>query len=287
MNADLHCHSTHSDGLLAPRELVARAASRGVQLLALTDHDALSGLAEAGEEAREAGMGFVPGVEISARWSGDGPSPENRPEDSMGIHIVGLGVDADNAVLGAGLARLRAARVARARRMAESLERAGIPGALEGALVYAGNPELISRSHFARFLAAHGYARNVKAVFDYYLVEGKPGYVPQAWAALGDAVGWIRAAGGMAVLAHPGRYRLPRADMRRLVADFRDAGGAGVEVLSGSHSPEQWREFAALAKEFGLAASRGSDFHGPAESRTELGALPEMPDGSAPIWRAL
>ena len=280
MNVDLHSHSSASDGALLPAVLVQRAVARGVDTLALTDHDDVSGFEEAAAAAREAGLRLIPGVEISTQW-GD---PDWRGEKT-GIHLLGLGIDPSAADLQQGLAGIRLSRAGRAERIAESLAKAGIPDALEGAAAYAGNPSLISRAHFARYLAAQGHARDVKHVFDRYLVPGRPGYVAHTWPELDAAVKWIQAAGGAAVLAHPGRYGLPRRDMRILLAQFRDAGGAGVEVVSGSHTPEQWREYAALAAEFGLAGSRGSDFHAPGESKTDLGALPELPAGVTPVWR--
>ncbi len=273
MNVDLHCHSTVSDGLLPPAEVVGRAFRNGVDVLALTDHDEISGLAEARNRAEELGLRFIAGVEISVSW------------DDKTVHIVGLNVDPDQDVLREGLARIRTSRDSRAALIAASLEKAGIPDALEGALAYAGNPELISRAHFARFLASHGYARDVKAVFEHYLVWGKPGYVPHQWASLEEALGWIHAGGGTAVIAHPGRYRFTRGEMRDFITRFRDLDGEGLEVISGAHSPEQYREYGTLAREFGLQASRASDFHGPKESRVDLGKLPDLPTDLTPVWQ--
>lgn len=260
--------------MLSPSDLVGLAAARGVTVLALTDHDDLSGLAEAACAAKKHGVQLINGVEISSVWG-----------DDLSVHVVGLGVSTTDADLQDGLKQIRDSRAARAQRMADSLAAAGIPGALEGALTYAGNAALLSRTHFARFLSEQGHARDTRSVFNHYLVPGKPGYVEHQWAPLGDAVDWIRSSGGTAVLAHPGRYGLPRASMRELLGEFRDLGGEGIEVLSGSHTAEQYREFAMLAREFGLSASRGSDFHGPGESRTELGALPPMPAGVKAIWQ--
>lgn len=273
MNVDLHCHSTVSDGLLPPAEVVGRAFRNGVQMLALTDHDEISGLTEARERAAELGLRLIDGVEISVSW------------DDHTIHIVGLNVDPSQQVLRDGLARIRSTRDRRAGLIAASLDNAGIPDALQGALAYAGNPALISRAHFARFLAQQGYARDMKSVFEHYLVWGKPGYVPHQWAELGEAVNWIRAGGGTAVIAHPGRYRMTPKDMRDFIASFRDLGGEGLEVVSGAHSPEQYREYGALAREFGLLASRASDFHGAKESRVDLGKLPDLPANLTPVWQ--
>ena len=274
MNADLHSHSTLSDGTLAPAELVARAAARGVELFALTDHDQLGGLAAAREAAESRGLPFVDGVEISVSWRGST------------LHVVGLEIDPTDAGLRNGLAVVRGGRLRRAQRMADALADVGIEGTLQGALAQAANPEMISRSHFARYLAAIGAVESSKAAFKHYLVPGKPGYVPHQWAELGDALRWITAAGGIAVLAHPGRYPLAPDAMNALLADFREGGGAAIEVVTGSHGPDQYRRFAALATHYGLAASRGSDFHAPDES-AELGSLPLLESSLVPVWAGL
>jgi len=272
VNIDLHCHSTASDGLLRPLEIVRRAAANGVNMLALTDHDDVSGLLEARTEALSQGVRFVDGVEISVTWE------ENT------IHVIGLGIDPDNSALNLGLVSVRASRVRRAIKISESLENAGIHGSFTGAMGYVRNPNIISRTHFARFLVEARHAADVRSVYQHYLVNGKPGYVPHQWASLSDAVGWIRASGGVAVVAHPGRYGLAPSEMRRLLAQFKDRGGAGIEVVSGGHSLEQYHEFATLAREFGLLASRGSDFHGEGESRTDLGALPKHYEEMKSVW---
>ncbi|MET0345500.1 MAG: 3',5'-nucleoside bisphosphate phosphatase [Casimicrobiaceae bacterium] len=269
---DLHCHSTYSDGLLPPAEVVRLAASRGVEVLALTDHDETAGLAEARAAALEAGITLVNGSELSVTWEGET------------IHVVALGIDPGNATLCAGLADVRSGRDARARRIADSLAGAGIRDAFEGAKVYVTSEALISRTHFARFLVDTGHARDVKDAFKRFLTLGKPGYVPHAWATLPDALSWINAAGGDAVIAHPGRYRLSTADMRRLLAEFRERGGAAIEVLSSSHTPAQNDEYATLARVFGLKGSCGSDYHGPGESWMEFGDLPPLPVGTTPVW---
>ncbi|HSV19743.1 MAG TPA: 3',5'-nucleoside bisphosphate phosphatase [Casimicrobiaceae bacterium] len=271
---DLHCHSTRSDGLLAPGEVVQRAASRGVDVLALTDHDELAGIPEARAAAAQCGITLVPAAELSVTWN------------EHTIHVVALQVDPDDAALNAGLAAVRSGRDARARRIDEALAQAGIPGALEGALRYVTSERLISRSHFARFLVERGIARDVKDVFKRFLVPGKPGYVPHAWATMGDALAWIRGAGGTAVLAHPGRYALHGSALRELIGEFRDCGGRGIEVLSSSHTAAQVAEFSGIARVHGLLASAGSDYHGPGESYLDLGDLPEMPAGLTPVWTA-
>ena len=271
-NFDLHCHSTASDGLLAPAELVQRAARNGVDLLALTDHDEVSGLAEAREQAAGLGLRFVNGVEISISWGG------------ITIHIVGLGIDPDNAELSQGLRAIREGRTGRAKKMAQDLERVGIKGSLEGAYAYVDNPNLIGRTHFARFLAEKRYVSDVRSAFHHYLVSGKPGYVPHQWATLQQGLAYIKASSGVAVVAHPGRYKLRRSEMRKFLGEFKDGGGAGIEVVSSSHSAEQFLEYAVLAQEFGLLASRGSDFHGPGESRVDLGGLPHLAADLKPVW---
>jgi len=276
LNADLHCHSTVSDGLLAPADLVRRAQGNGVELLALTDHDELGGLAEARATAAEVGLRFVDGVEVSISWS-----------DDQTVHIIGLGVDRANAVLMEGLRQVRSGRDARAGRMAAELDKVGIHGAYEGALRHAGNPALVSRSHFARYIAEQGHAKDVKSVFDYWLAKGKPGYVEHAWASLEDALRWIIGAGGIAVIAHPGRYRLSSVQRRELFVAFKDLGGLGIEVLSGSAKDDEVREFSRIAREFGFLASRGSDFHGPGESWIDLGEMPDLPEDLTPVWSRL
>lgn len=271
-NYDLHCHSTASDGLLAPAELVRRAAGNGVDMLALTDHDEISGLTEARAQAGELGLRFVDGVEVSISWGG------------IAIHIVGLNIDPRNAQLQQGLHGIRQGRTERAKKMAQDLARAGIAGSLEGAYAYVDNPNLIGRTHFARFLVEKRYVSDVKSAFQHYLVSGKAGYVPHQWATLENGLAYIKAGGGVAVVAHPGRYKLTRTEMRKFLGEFKDGGGAGVEVITSSHTGEQFLEYAILANEFGLLASRGSDFHGPGESRVDLGRLPNLAADLKPVW---
>ena len=276
LNADLHCHSTVSDGLLVPAGLVRRAKDNGVELLALTDHDELGGLAEARATAGEIGLRFVDGVEISISWG-----------DDQTVHILGLGVDPGNAELQQGLHQVRSGRDARAGRMAAELDKVGIHGAYEGALRHVGNPALVSRSHFARYIVEQGHARDVKSVFDHWLAKGKPGYVEHSWATLEDALHWIVGAGGTAVIAHPGRYRLTKAERKDLFGTFKDLGGRGIEVLSGSQKDDETLEFSRIAREFGFLASRGSDFHGPGESWIDLGKMPDLPEDLTPVWSQL
>lgn len=268
---DLHTHSTASDGTLTPRQLVARARAAGVRLLALTDHDTLNGIAEARIAAADQGVHLVPGVEISVTWQG------------QTVHIIGLAVDPRDPELNAGLEQLRVFRHWRAEEMGRRLEKAGYPGAYKGARALAqGN--LIGRTHFARFLVSRGAAADVRSVFQRFLVRGKPGHVPGQWTPLAEAVSWICGAGGRAAIAHPARYGLTRTKLLRLLGEFKAAGGEGIEVISGSHSRDESIIFARHAREQGLLASAGSDFHGPEQPWVELGRLPALPDGCIPIW---
>jgi len=275
LNADLHCHSVVSDGTLTPEELAARARANGVELWALTDHDEIGGQQRALAAARAQGLPYLTGTEISITFAG------------QTVHIVGLGFDAADPRMHEGLRATRGGRGARAQEMAASLAAVGIHGAYEGALKYAGNPELISRTHFARFLVETGACRDTSEVFRRYLTEGKPGYVPHRWATLRDALGWIHDAGGVAVIAHPARYSFSPTEEYALFSEFKAHGGAAVEVVTGSHSAAEYVKYAEMAREFHLAASRGSDFHSPDESHTDLGALPFLPGQLTPVWELL
>ena len=275
LNADLHCHSVVSDGTLTPEALAARAKANGVGLWALTDHDEIGGQRRAIAAAHAQGMDYLTGVEISVTFA------------DTTVHIVGLGFDPDDARLAQGLAATRGGRGERAKDMAEQLAQAGIPGAYEGALQFVGNPALISRTHFARFLVETGVCKDTPEVFRRFLTEGKPGYVPHRWATLGDAVRWITQAGGMAVIAHPARYKFSANEEYALFSEFKQHGGRGVEVVTGSHTAAEYATYAEMAQEFGLAASRGSDFHSPDESHTDLGTLPPLPGQLTPVWELL
>ncbi|GLS93981.1 phosphatase [Piscinibacter gummiphilus] len=275
LNADLHCHSVVSDGTLTPEVLAARAKANGVALWALTDHDEVGGQHRALAAAREQGMAYLTGVEISVTFA------------NVTVHIVGLGFDPDDTTLVQGLWATRNGREARAREMAEGLAKAGITGTYEGALKYVGNPELISRTHFARHLVDSGVCSDTQEVFRRYLIEGRPGYVPHRWAKLGDAVRWITGAGGTAVIAHPGRYKFTPNEEYALFTEFIAHGGRGVEVITGSHTAADFVKYAGMATEFDLLASRGSDFHSPEESHVDLGRLPPLPAKLTPVWQAL
>lgn len=270
--ADLHCHSTASDGLLPPADLVRRAADNGVTLLALADHDTLDGLPEARAEAGRHGLRFINGVEISIEWSG------------AQVHILGHRFDADNAALIAGLTSIHEGRLERAHRMADALAAIGLDGCLDGAMRHAGNPRLISRAHFARHLVERGVCKDVRSVFDAYLTPGKPGYVDHRWPSLQDAVGWVIGADGIASVAHPTRYKFPRNTLRKLLKEFKTAGGQGLEVVSGAMPRESIAQCARMAQEFDFLATCGSDFHGPDESMVDLGRIAPLPDKLTPIW---
>ena len=274
-NPDLHCHSTVSDGTLEPEAVAARARANGVDLWALTDHDEVGGLQRAAAAARAQGLAFLTGAEISVTFA------------NTTVHIVGLGFDASDERLVQGLRQTRGGRGERAQEMAAQLAQVGIPGAYEGALRYVGNPELISRTHFARFLVEQRVCRDTGEVFRRFLTEGKPGFVPHRWARLGDAVRWICDAGGVAIIAHPARYSLSANEEFALFSEFRQHGGQGVEVVTGSHTAAECATYAGMAREFGLAASRGSDFHSPDESHTDLGTLPPLPSDLTPVWDLL
>ena len=272
LNVDLHCHSNVSDGVLAPAALAQYAHRAGVDVWALTDHDEVGGIERARAAALAVGMRFVAGVEISITWAGET------------VHIVGLQIDENNPTLLQGLAATRNGRDARGREIAAQLARAGIPGAYEGALKYVDNPDLMSRTHFARYLVEAGVCANIPEVFRKYLTEGKPGYVPHRWASLTDALGWIKAAGGIAVIAHPGRYKFTATEEGALFDEFKQMGGTAIEVVTGSHTPDQFPLYAEQARRYGFLASRGTDFHAPGESRIDFSVLPPLPGNLTPVW---
>ncbi len=272
---DLHCHSTFSDGTLAPASVVARAKFRGVDVLALTDHDELGGLAEAKAAAEKHEIEFIPGVEISTNWR------------DITLHIVGLNIDPQHEQLASALTDIRSGRLTRAQRMSDELAVVGIENALAGALHYVTNPSLVSRTHFARFLVDAGHVRDTKDAFRSYLTPGNPGYVEHEWASVDDAIAWIHAAGGVAVLAHPGRYKVnDNAGLHAMLSAFKTAGGDAIEVLTSSHSPQQFAEFAMYARQYDFLASVGSDFHSPTESHCDFGDLPLLSPSLKPVWSA-
>lgn len=268
---DLHCHSTISDGLFSPPDLVAHAAKRGIKVLALTDHDDVGGLQTARQAAIEHGIQFINGVEISATWK------------KRTLHIVGLKIDPDYAPLKNALDAVRMGRDERAQQMGADLARVGIHGAYEGAKALAGS-SIITRTHFASFMVQAGHAKDRKTVFKKYLVKGKPGFVEHTWMSLETAVGLILDAGGIAVIAHPGRYDLGMINMHLLMHEFRMLGGSAIEVVTGSHTPPQYQQFAKIAHRFSLKSSLGSDFHGPGISFMEMGCIANLPADCVPVW---
>ncbi|MBU1361717.1 MAG: PHP domain-containing protein [Gammaproteobacteria bacterium] len=275
LNADLHCHSVVSDGTLTPEALAERAARNGVELWSLTDHDEVGGQHRAAAAASAHGMKYLTGTEISVTFAGET------------VHIVGLGFDPDDAAVSEGLHDTRGGRGKRAQEMSDGLARVGIHGAYEGALRFVGNPELVSRTHFARFLVEQGHCKDTSEVFRKFLTEGKPGFVPHRWASLKDAVSWIKGAGGLAVIAHPARYRFTANEEYALFVEFKAHGGEAIEVVTGSHTPAEYEEYADKALEFDFAASRGSDFHSPGESHCDLGQLALLPGRLTPVWELL
>lgn len=268
---DLHCHSNVSDGLLSPAELMSHAAENNVQAIALTDHDDIAGLSEASITAKSLNIIFINGVEISVTWK------------KRTLHIVGLNFDKDNKLLFQGLKKIRDGRYKRAQLMADGLGMAGIQGAMDGAKSYAKN-STIGRIHFAQFLVAQGYAKDISAVFKKFLTPGKPGYVDHKWISLEESIRLINGAGGDAIIAHPGRYDMGNKLYPKLFQEFKDLGGTGVEVMSGSQDPSQANYFSKLAANYNLFSSCGSDFHGKGISHRALGNVRSLPNDSIPIW---
>lgn len=273
LRCDLHSHSTVSDGTLSPTELIERAHEKGVDVFALTDHDATEGLKEAAQVAEKVGLQFVPGIELSVTWS------------HQTIHIVGLGINPDDEILNKGLMDLRDFRGHRGEEIAKKLEKAKFENPLEGAKKFAGG-EILSRTHFARYIVEQGRAKDIRQVFKRFLVRGKPGYVAGKWASLEDALAWIHGAGGIAVIAHPARYKISATRLRQLITEFKELGGLGFEAISGSHSPDEEVRMAQLANQFELFISKGSDFHSPENIYRELGAMQDIPVGSKPLWHS-
>ncbi len=273
LSIDLHTHSTYSDGVLTPAALVRRAASRGVSLLALTDHDETGGLQEAERAAAEVNIMLVPGVEISATWN------------AHTLHVLGLDIDPHAPALADGLASIRRWRGERASRIAAQLDAVGVSGSLPGATRHAGSCAAIGRSHFARFLVEHKHVRNTSDAFRRYLGVGRPGYVPPCWPELAQAIDWIHCAGGQAVLAHPDRYRMPPRAMQSLFEAFGQSGGDAIEISSDGRfkASAQLR----LARQFGFAVSSGSDFHAPGKNVPDLGDVTEIPTGVPAVWQRL
>ena len=271
--ADLHSHSRFSDGTLSVPDLIALAAGRGVNLMALTDHDEVSGIAQARHEAATHSMQFVAGVEVSSEWCG------------LSIHIVGLRIDEHAQALQQTLADIREKRIVRAHAMGEAFAKVGIADVFQGAVAYAPNPDLVSRTHFARHLVDSGVCASMGEVFGRFMKPGKPGYVVHDWLPMADTIATIHDAGGRAVLAHPGRYDTTwTGGPSGLLKAFADAGGDGVEVVCAAHHPHEWAEYGALSRKFSLLASIGTDFHSPHESRVKFGDLPLLSPSLKPVW---
>ncbi|KAB7623711.1 PHP domain-containing protein [Alkalilimnicola sp. S0819] len=272
---DLHCHSTASDGTLAPAELVRRAAGEGVELLALTDHDTMDGVPEAAEQARREGIRLLPAAELSVDFRG------------RTLHVVGLNMDPDTPVLREGLARLQALRAARGEAIGRRLEqRCGLEGATEAARAVAGEAAL-TRSHYARALVAAGHVPDAEQAFKRYLKRGRPAYVRAQWVPMAQALDWIREAGGLPVLAHPLGYGFTGAWLRRVLEAFVEAGGVGLEVVAGRRTqPRMIEQLAGYCHKYSLMGSVGSDFHHPGNPFVELGRLPPLPAGIRPVWEA-
>lgn len=275
INADLHCHSLQSDGVFTPQALAARAHDNGVELWALTDHDEVCGVGPARAAAKALGLRFVGGVEISVTFAG------------QTVHVVGLGIDETSSALLEGLAQMREDRDHRAGLIAHKLAELGFEGTLEGAMAYASNPSLVSRTHFARHLYQAGHVKSMQEAFDRYLGDKGSAYVPTQWASLDDAVDWILQANGVAVIAHPGRYSFSDLAFDALLRQFRERGGQAIEVHTGSHQPHEYDYYAHVARQYGFMASIGSDFHGPAESRCDLGRVRPLPRDLTPVWHVL
>ncbi|MGR9051935.1 MAG: PHP domain-containing protein [Gammaproteobacteria bacterium] len=269
---DLHCHSTASDGALTPTALVERANSLGVTSLALTDHDTTAGLAEARKATRAIGITLIPGIELSASWN------------EQCVHIVGLGIDPENPALKNGCVKIHDVRIERAERMSHKLEKKRIYGAFD-AVVNAAGEGMITRTHFADFLVSHQHVSTQQEAFDRFLGRGKPAYVATEWTELEQAVAWITGAGGVAVLAHPLRYQFTATRLRKLLTNFKDVGGQGIEVVCGRNDPEDIRISAGYARQFALAGSVGSDFHNPEYEWIELGRLSPLPESVTPVWQ--
>lgn len=272
-NYDLHSHSTASDGSLNPSELIRLAKNAGVDCLALTDHDGIDGIEEAKQQAQAVNLEFIPGIELSVSWG------------KFTIHIVGLNINTSYIPLLAGTEQLKSYRLWRGEQISKGLEKFGIKGALSGAQKFS-KGKMIGRMHFANFLVEGGYCKDIRSVFKKFLIKNKPGYIHGQWATLENAVSWIMGAGGVAVIAHPGRYPFKNKKLKLLISEFIEMGGKGIEVISGSHSLADIRRMTTIAQECELYASIGSDFHNPDISWNKLGKLTPLPDLCTPVWNA-
>ena len=274
MKIDLHSHSFYSDGVLSPSEVVKLASHAGCELFSLTDHDTTEGSAEAKLEADKLNLSLINGVEISAFWR------------NMAIHILGLGIDINNDILQTGLEHNQKLRKERAEKIALSLWRSGIKDALEKTQSFS-KTDMLTRTHFAQMLINEGYCKDMKAVFRRYLTGKKPGGVGVEWKGFDEVVHWIHAAGGKALIAHPLRYRMTNTKIKKLLIDFKEVQGDGLEVVTGTSTEEEVKLSNQWAKDYNLLASCGSDFHGWPNQRVRIGNLKDLPDPEKAVWRYL
>jgi len=268
---DLHSHTTFSDGVLTPEELITRAKNRGINVLAITDHDDISGLSAAQRCAVSEDITVINGIELSVTWK------KNH------IHVVGLNIDKTCQTLISRLSEIQQLRQSRATDIGLRLEKAGVENALQGAQQYSANNN-ITRTHFARYLIQIGKARTMSDVFKKYLAYGKPGYVSVEWIQLEQAIELIKLAGGQAVIAHPARYNMTTAKMKKMLDDFTEFGGTAIEVVNSGCTKQVIEKNVSLVNHFGLSASIGSDFHSPDNKYVDLGRFPPLPDNVTPIW---
>lgn len=269
---DLHTHTTASDGELSPKALVIKAKANGVDVLAITDHDTTEGIAEAEIEACKQNIRLLPGIELSVSWM------------DKNFHIVGLGIDPDNEKLKASLTETEKLRQQRAIEIGKKLEKIGVIKAYYEARELAGVSTL-TRSHFARVLINQGFADDSREVFKKYLVQNKPGFVKTNWVEMASGIKLIKDAGGKAILAHPMRYNITASWLRRFLAAFKQAGGIGIEVVTGSSNVDEITTTAAYARRFELSGSAGSDYHGFDNTWVKLGQLAAMPESVTPVWK--
>ena len=269
---DLHTHSNKSDGELSPAELIYKAANNGIRILALTDHDTVSGLEDAKKAAIKNSINLVNGIELSTQW------------DNKTIHIIGLNIDGKNTLITEKCKKLKEMRKERAKKISLKLSKVGIQGAYEYTkkIVKNGN---ITRYHFAQFLIEKKYARNLTDVFKRFLVKNKPGYVSTNWPNLDETINLINIAGGVAVIAHPLRYKITATKLRKLIKEFKNCGGKAIEVITSHNILKEVVIASDYAKKYNLAASIGSDFHNEKTSWNKLGGLPLLPDNLLPVWK--